>query len=189
MITEGWALADQGQGEAGIALLHEGLSASRATGAEVFMTGWLAMLAEAYGTVGQIEAGLRTVDEALTVAGKTGERVYEAELYRLKGTLALSSLVQRFKSKVTKAQESGVRRLEREAEEYFWNAIEVARRQQAKSLELRAVMSLARLWQQQGKPEEARQLLAEVYNWFTEGFDTPDLQAAKALLDRYKERP
>jgi hypothetical protein len=84
---------------------------------------------------------------------------------------------------------AGGRRLEREAEEYFWNAIEVARRQQAKSLELRAVMSLARLWQQQRKPEEARHLLVEVYNWFTEGFDTADLQAAKVLLDRYKERP
>jgi predicted ATPase len=90
----GWALADQGQGGEGIAQLHEGVAASRATGAEVFLTGWLAMLAEAYGKVGQTEEGLRVVDEALTLVEKKGERVYEAELYRLKGTLALLPKVQ-----------------------------------------------------------------------------------------------
>jgi len=104
--------------------------------------------------------------------GKTGERYYEAELYRLKGELTLAqSRVQGLASSVQK-----------EAEECFQKAIEVARKQQAKSLELRAVMSLSRLWQQQSKKEEARQMLAEVYGWFTEGFDTADLQEAKALL-------
>jgi tetratricopeptide (TPR) repeat protein len=142
------------------------------------------MPAEAYGKVGQTEEGLRVVDEALTLVEKKGEHVYEAELYRLKGTLSLRSIVQRLKSKVTKGPESGDWSLQSEPEECFWKAIEVARRQQAKSLELRAAMSLARLWQRQGKKDEARKLLAKVYSWFTEGFDTADLQEAKALLDR-----
>jgi hypothetical protein len=129
------------------------------------------------------------VDEALTLVEKKGEHVFEAELYRLKGTLSLPSIVQSQKSKVKKGLESGDWSLESAAEECFSKAIEIARRQQAKSLELRAVMSLARLWQQQGKKEEARKLLAEVYSWFTEGFDTTDLQEAKALLAREKERP
>ena len=183
-IIWGWALADQGQGEKGIAQLHEGVTAYRATGAELFLTGWLAMLAEAYGKVDQREEGLRVVDEALTLVEKKGEQVYEAEIYRLKGTLALLPKVQGRQFTVKKSPESGVRSREAEAEECFWKAIEVARRQQAKSLELRAVISLARLWQHQGKQEEARKLLAEVYSWFTEGFDTADLKEARALLGR-----
>ncbi len=122
--------------------------------------------------MGQAEEGVNTLAEALSHVGKTGERYYEAELYRLKGELTLAqSRVQGLASSVQK-----------EAEECFQKAIEVARKQQAKSLELRAVMSLSRLWQQQSKKEEARQMLAEVYGWFTEGFDTADLQEAKALL-------
>ena len=108
----------------------------------------------------------------LRLVDKTDERFYEAELYRIKGQLTLQSKVQGPKSKV-----------EEEAEECFLKAIEIARRQQAKSLELRAVMSLSRLWQQQGKKEDARKLLAEIYGWFTEGFDTVDLQEAKSLLE------
>jgi predicted ATPase len=104
---------------------------------------------------------------------RTGEHFWEAELYRLKGTLTLKqSRVQSLASSVQK-----------EAEECFLKAIEIARRQQAKSLELRAVMSLSRLWQSHGKKAEARQMLAEVYGWFTEGFDTADLQEAKTLLE------
>jgi predicted ATPase len=110
------------------------------------------------------------------VADPSGERFYEAELYRLQGELTLQSKVQGPKSQV-----------EAEAEECFRRAIEIARRQQAKSLELRAVMSLSWLWQQQGKKDEARQLLAEIYGWFTEGFDTKDLQGAKALLAELAE--
>ena len=114
---------------------------------------------------------------------KEGERVYEAELYRLKGELTLQSKIQGPKSKVTCPQPLTPNpQAEAEAEACFQQAIAIARRQQAKSLELRAVMSLSRLWQQQGKKEEARQLLAEIYGWFTEGFDTTDLQEAKALL-------
>jgi len=134
---------------------------------------FLALLAEAYGKGGQAEEGLHVLAEALAHVDKTGERYYEAELYRLKGELTLQQLkVQGSKFKV-----------EEEVEECFLKAIEIARWQQAKSLELRAVMSLARLWQQQGKKDEARQMLAEVYGWFTEGFDTADLQEAKALLE------
>ena len=109
--------------------------------------------------------------EALDHVDKTGERYYEAELYRIKGELTLQSKVQSLKSKVE------------EAEECFLHAIEIAQKQQAKSLELRATMSLARLWQSQGKRVEAHQMLSEVYNWFTEGFDTKDLQEAKVLLN------
>jgi predicted ATPase len=143
----------------------------RATGAESSRTHFLALLAEVYGKVGQAEEGLTLLTEALALVDKTEERVSEAELYRIKGTLTLQSKVQGPKFKVE------------EAEECFLKAIEIARRQQAKSLELRAVMSLSRLWQHQGKKEEARRMLAEVYGWFTEGFDTADLKEAKALLE------
>jgi len=110
--------------------------------------------------------------EALAVVDKTGERSYEAELYRLKGELTL----QQFKVQGSKSE------VEEEAEAHFLKAIEIVRRQSAKSLELRAVMSLAKLWQQRSKQKEAHALLSEIYNWFTEGFDTKDLQEAKALL-------
>ena len=130
------------------------------------------MLAEVHGKLGQAEEGLGVVAEALAFAGESEEHLYEAELYRLKGALTLQSKVQGPESEV-----------EEEAEECFHKAIKIARKQQAKSLELRAVMSLSRLWQRQGKRDEARQILAEIYDWFTEGFDTKDLQDARALLD------
>jgi predicted ATPase len=136
----------------------------------------LALLAEAYGQGGKAEEGFTLLAEALELVDKTGARGYEAELYRVKGELTLSQ------SGVP--PESQGREV---AEACFQKAIEIARKQQAKSLELRAVMSLARLWQQQGKITEAHQLLSEVYNWFTEGFDTKDLQEAKALLDELAE--
>ena len=114
---------------------------------------------------------------------RTGERYHEAELYRLKGELTLAqSSVQRLESRVTNPQ-SPAPNPHAEAEACFLKAVEIARRQQAKSLELRAAMSLSRLWQQQGKKEEAHSMLAEIYGWFTEGFDTKDLQEAKALLE------
>jgi predicted ATPase len=143
----------------------------------------LALLAEAYGKAGQREEGLTTLAEALALVDETGERFYEAELYRLKGQLTLQKL------SVASSQLSGpnpqslVPNPHAEAEACFQKAIAIARRQQARSLELRATTSLARLWQQQGKKDEARQMLAEIYGWFTEGFDTADLQEAKALLE------
>ncbi len=174
----GRALAEQGQVEEGIAQMQQGLAAFRAVGTKTGRPVHLAGLAEAYGKVGQAEEGLSALSEALTLVNKTEERYYEAELYRLKGELSLQSRqvkASQNKSEVTNPQT--------EAEVCFLKALEIARRQQAKSLELRAVMSLSRLWQQQGKKEGARQMLADIYGWFTEGFDTKDLQEAKVLLD------
>jgi len=172
-VLQGWARAEQGQVEEGITQIGQGLANSHAIEVGVHRSYHLALLAEAYGEMGQAEEGLAALAEALTVVDKSGERFYEAELYRLKGELTLQwSSVQRLAS--------GVRK---QAEECFQKAIEIAQRQQAKSLELRATMSLVRLWQQQGKKHEAHHLLAEIYGWFTEGFDTKDLQEAKALLE------
>jgi len=193
----GWALAEQGQAAEGIVQMGQGLAAVRATGAEIGRPRALAMLAEAYGQLGQGEEGLSLVAKALAVVDRTGERFDEAELYRLKGELLLNAergtRNDEFKktlSSVDVHRSSFIvhRSAEAEAEECFWRAIEIARRQSAKSLELRAVMSLSRLWQHQGKKEEARQMLAEIYGWFTEGFDTADLQEAKALLEELSGR-
>jgi predicted ATPase len=166
-IIRGWALAQQGQARAGIAQIHQGLTDWRATGAELVQPYFLALLAEAYGIMGQPEAGLPVLTEALALVETTGERWYEPELYRLKGEL----LLQQASDNQTEAESS------------FHHALAIARNQQAKSLELRAATSLARLWQQQGKRQEAHDLLAPVYGWFTEGFDTADLKDAKALLE------
>jgi predicted ATPase len=184
----GWALAEQGQREEGIAQMRQGLAALQALGTELARSLFLALLAEAYGRMEQPEEGLTLLAEALVVVDKNGERYYEAELYRLKGQLTLQKFqVSGFKFQVPESPESEVRSPESEAEECFWEAIEIARRQQAKSLELRAVMSLSRLWQSQGKKKEAHDLLAEIYGWFTEGFDMADLKEAKALLEQLKE--
>jgi predicted ATPase len=126
---------------------------------------------DAQSQVGHVKEGLVLLDEALAVVNETGGRVAEAELHRLKGDLLLPSGVQSLKSRV------------QEAEACFQKAIDVARSQSTKSLELRAAMSLSRLWQRQDKRDEARKLLAEIYGWFTEGFDTADLKDAKTLLD------
>jgi predicted ATPase len=169
---QGWALTEQGKGEEGIAQMHQSLAALQAMRVGCERTYWLALLAEAHGKVGEAEQGLAVLVEALAQVEKTGERFYEAELYRLKGTLTLQSKIQGSHSAVAA-----------EAEECFLQAIAIARKQQGKSLELRAVMSLSRLWQRQGKKDEARHLLSEIYGWFTEGFDTKDLQEAKTLLE------
>jgi tetratricopeptide (TPR) repeat protein len=129
-----------------------------------------------------LEEGLAVLAKALALVDKTGERVSEAELYRLKGELVSQSGVRSPESAITDSRPLAPDP-KSEAEACFLKAIDIARKQQAKSLELRAATSLARLWQQQGRKEEARQLLAEIYDWFTEGFDTKDLQEAKALLD------
>jgi len=167
MILRGWALAAQGQGAEESAPMRQGLAGWHATGAELWRPYWLALLADASGKEGRVEEGLAVLDEALAVVANTGERFWEAELFRLKGALLL----------LRSAEHHA------EAETYFHQALDVARRQEAKSLELRAAMSLARLWQQQGQRAEARELLAPIYGWFTEGFDTADLQEAKALLE------
>jgi predicted ATPase len=138
----------------------------QSTGLKLYRPSLLALLAETYGQAGQPEAGLTVLDEALTLVEATEERWWEAEVYRLKGELLLRLPLPDIP----------------QATAYFHQALDVARRQQAKALELRAALSLSRLWQQQGQRDQARQLLTEIYSWFTEGFATPDLQEAKALL-------
>jgi predicted ATPase len=170
-ILRGWALAEQGQ--EGIAQIRHGLNAWRATGAELQRPYFLALLAEAYGKVGQSEEGLSVLAEALAAVEKTGERYWEAELYRLKGELLLRQGTGRGGSRTAPTEE---------AEACFYQAIQIANRQSAKSLEFRAVVSLSRLLQTQGK-KEARQLLVDIYGWFTEGFETKDLKEAKGLLE------
>jgi len=167
MILRGWALAEQGQATQGIAQIRQGLEAWRGTGAELGQTYYGTLLAEAYGKAGAPEDGLHVIAEALAQAGRTEERFYEAQLHRLKGELLLA------RSRANQA----------EAEICFHQALDVARRQQAKSLQLRAAMSLAHLWQQQGRRAEARELLAPIYGWFIEGFDTADLQEARTLIE------
>jgi class 3 adenylate cyclase/predicted ATPase len=167
VIMQGWALAQQGQVKEGMAQMTQGLQAYQATGAAIRRPHFLALLAEAHRITGQPETGLTILTEALALVDTTGERWYEPELYRLKGEL----LLQQNSDNHT------------EAASCFQQALAIARRQQAKSWELRAATSLSRLWQQQDKRDAARQLLAPIYGWFTEGFDTADLQEAKALLD------
>jgi len=186
-LWQGWALAAQGQVEEGIAQIRQGLAAERTTGTELRRQYWLALLAEACGQMDQIEEGLTALSEALAMVQKNGERFWEAELYRLKGQLLLGVRDQRseigdhFLSAVSDTLHSS-------PEECFRQAVDIARRQNAKSLELRATLSLSRLLQKEGRSEEARGNLSEIYNWFTEGFDTPDLQEAKALLDALTDK-
>jgi class 3 adenylate cyclase/predicted ATPase/ABC-type transport system involved in cytochrome c biogenesis ATPase subunit len=162
----GWALAMQGQGEAGLAQMHRGLTAVLATGQMLAQPRCLVLLAEATGHTGQVAEGLRLLAEALTALEASGQGDLLAEAYRLQGDLLLRQAL----PDVT------------QAEACFQEALAVARRQQAKSWELRAALSLSRLWQRQGKRTAARELLAPVYGWFTEGFDTADLREARALL-------
>jgi predicted ATPase len=168
LVMRGWALAEQGAWASGIAQLRQGLTAWVATGGEAHHTYHLALLAEALGREGQIEEGLGVLAEALVLMHGTGEGFHGAELHRLRGEFLLRQ----------EAAEGACR----EAEGCFGRALGMARRQQAKSLELRAAMSLTRLYQKQDRQAEARPMLADCYGWFTEGFDTADLQEAKALL-------
>jgi class 3 adenylate cyclase/predicted ATPase len=181
-IYRGCALVEQGRGEEGITEIRQSLAAYQATGAEAGRVLFLTLLAEGYRKSGQVAEGLSVLGEALALAEEKREHWWEAELYRLKGQLVLQSEVRSPKSELTNPQ-SPTPNPQAEAEACFLKAIEIARHQQAKSWELRAATSLARLWQQQSKKKEAYELLAPVYNWFTEGFDTADLKDAKALLD------
>ncbi len=161
---QGWLLAAQGKVGEGIMKMREGLDAEQARVHTVLRPYSFMLLAGAYGEVGQLEDGLNAVSEELNRANRTDNRLWDAELNRVKGELLLEADVS-------------------EAETCFQEAMNVSQQQGAKSLELRAVMSLSRLRQGQGKKEEARQMLAEIYGWFTEGFDTADLKEAKALLE------
>jgi predicted ATPase len=202
-VLRGWALTEQGQEVEGITQLYKGLAAYRATGAEAMQPYFLALLAAVRQSTGRGTEGMERVAEALAAVDKTGERQYEAELYRLKGELTLAqskdqglgpSLTKRVgvSAPGSSLHNSSAPQLipstqaAEEAEACFHQAITVAQRQHAKSLELRAATSLARLWQRQGKKAEAHKVLFDVYHWFTEGFATKDLQEAKALLDELR---
>ena len=167
MSVRGWALAMQGQGEEGLAQVRRGIAALRATGAALLVPYLCTMLAEVSDHLGHPADGLQALAEAHTLVEQHDERWWEAEVSRLRGVLLLRQ---------TETPQA-------EAETWLQRALDVARCQEAKSLELRAAMSLARLWQQQGRRAEARALLAPVYGWFTDGFDTADLQEAKMLLE------
>ena len=166
-ILRGWALVQEGRGEEGSAQMRQSLADLRATGAGLWQPTFLALIAEADGRIGQAERGLEVLGEAMAIVERNDERFYEAELHRLKGELLLVS---------TPTDLSG-------AERCFRVALEIAERQKAKSLGLRAAMSLARLWVGERRPSEAYDLLAPIYGWFIEGFDTPDLKEAKTLLE------
>ena len=173
-MLKGWATAEKGQLEAGISLLREGLISFQATGTKVLVPQWMIVLAELYATLGQVKDALSTLAEAQLLYKKNnGERYFIAEMLRLKGQL----LIQQKKDKMQEASDCG------ESATHLLNAIELARQQEAKSLELRAAVSLSRIWQSQGKKSDAFDLLSEIYGWFEEGLDTPDLIAAKVLLE------
>jgi class 3 adenylate cyclase/predicted ATPase len=188
LVLRGWAIALQGQEEEGITQIHQGIAAHCSTGANLGRPYFLSLLAEVYGRVGKIQEGIAAVEEALPIVSQNDERHQEVELHRVKGELILQQLqVQGAKYKVSNSPPLASD-LVAEAEACFLKAVEVARAQRAKSPELRAVTSLARLWKEQGKRAEARRMLAEIYGWFTEGFDTADLKTAKALLDNLASR-
>jgi predicted ATPase len=167
LMTQGALRLSRGKASDAARLLTSGHKAHQATGATVFMPWCLTYLAAAYGSLSQYDDGRRMISEAIEAVDRTNERWCEAEVARVAGEVALLGL----------EQDSA------KAQEYFERALTVVRRQQAKSWELRAAMSLARLWRDQGKVQQARELLAPVYGWFTEGFDTRDLKEAKALLE------
>ena len=166
-ILRGWTMAAQGRNEEGIALIREGLAGTRATGSELHRPYFLTLLAEAQMQIGRFDDGLNSLAEALAAADRNENRHYETEMHRLRGELLL------------KQSDSNAP----EAHNCFGRAVEIAREQSAKSLELRATMSLARLLDKQSRRDEARAMLTEIYGWFTEGFDTADLIDAKALLE------
>ena len=184
-ITRGWALLEQGSEEEAIEQMRRGFAALQATGTELLRPHFLALLAEALGKTRQPEEGLRVLEEALELANRNGEGSYLAELYRIKGELLLMQAADR---RVSRASAGGRAVVEVEppavveAEACFHQATRISQQQKAKSWELRAVMSLVRLYQKQGKQKEARSLLAQIYEGFTEGFDTVELREAKALL-------
>ena len=167
-ILQGWAMAQKGKKGEAIDMMREGLSAWQAMGAEVSGPHCISLLAEVYGRVGQPDKGLDILLQAFEMVEKNGERLYEPELHRLKGELLLQS------------KEENISK----AESCFHQAIHIASHQNAKSLELRATMSLSRLLIEMGRKEEAKKILTETYDWFTEGFTTRDLREAKELLER-----
>ncbi|MFB0565693.1 MAG: AAA family ATPase, partial [Candidatus Aminicenantaceae bacterium] len=169
---QGWQQAEEGQFEEGINYIHQGWAIIRAVGTEAYGSTEFFLLADAYRKAGKPEDGLKVLSEAFEFVEKTGERMLEVELHRLKGELL-----------AMKGEAEDKSEIKEEAEESFRKAIDISRLQSARLWELRATTSLSRLLQKQGKKREARKLLADILEWFTEGFDTPDLKEAKALLE------
>ena len=166
-IFGGWAAINRGEVDGGVDELIRGLAAWRKTGARLWLPIFLALEAEGHFKAGRDQAAFHSIEQALATSDVTGERWAIAEILRVNANLLLTT---------------GRGKAE-EVEEALIESLEIARQQQAKSWELRSATSLARLWRDQGKPQQARELLAPVYGWFTEGFDTRDLKEAKALLD------
>ena len=177
-IFQGFIKTEEGKAEEAIALIEQGRNSMLAMGWKNLSSWSSGILAEAHGKAGKPEEGLQEIAKDLAFVESSGERFVEAELYRIKGELLLKKAEIEAKKKGKTEDE-----IVEQSEMCFHKAIEVARPQKAKSWELRATMSLCRLWQRQGKKEEARKILQDIYDWFTEGFDTPDLKDAKALLD------
>ena len=168
-LSKGCVLAMTGKSYEAVQMLTSGIAAWRLTGSTAALPMYLSDLASAYTNNGRINDARRCIDEAIVAIKTTKETIYEAEVYRIAGDIALKS-----------PQPNAT-----EAEWNFNRALAVARQQQARSWELRAAMSMARLWRDQGKSQQARELLAPVYGWFTGGFDTLDLREAKALFDEF----
>jgi predicted ATPase len=181
-IAGAWALADQDRQEVLIEQIRKGIAAHQATGTEVLLPHFSALLVELLLSTGQLEEGFRVLEEVQAKVVRNGECYYQAELFRLKGELLLARLPNPGAAKGRKTSAGVERNSVAEAEACFNQSIKIAQQQQGKSLELRSAMSLARLYQRQSKRQEAREMLAQVYDWFTEGFDTIDLREAKALL-------
>jgi predicted ATPase len=169
-LHQGWLFALTGRAAEAVQVISSGVPAWRSIGSKLWMPNCMSHLAKAYAETGQFNDAWRCIGDAMTAVETNKEKLWEAEVHRTAGEIALMS----------SEPELG------KAEEYFERAVAVSRQQQAKSWELRAAMSLARLWCDQGKPQEARELLAPVYEWFTEGFDTLDLKEAKMLLDELR---
>jgi predicted ATPase len=191
-ILQGWERTRLAQAEAGLTQMREGLATLRAMGGEVLRPSLLALLADAYARDGQMVAGLDVLEEALVTADEHTERFYAAELHRLQGEFFLQQWREVGAIPALRAIDQGhvadggvinQPPLQIEAEACFQSALHIAQRQRAKMLELRATVSLSRLWQRQGKCTAAHALLAPIYGWFSEGFDTADLQEAKVLLE------
>jgi DNA-binding winged helix-turn-helix (wHTH) protein/tetratricopeptide (TPR) repeat protein len=208
LMGHGTALSALGHREEGMALIEQGIALHRSTGARFMLTDFMTRLAQLYGENGQLDKGFATVQEVLAIAHTQGERLFEAEMYRVKGELTLQSKARlgQLKTGQDKSEDADPRLLtpdpQAEAEGYFLKAIAIAQQQHAKSLELRAVMSLVRLRQHQAQEHptrhtlhetrpalaEAHRMLSEIYNWFTEGFNTKDLQEAKVLLKELQQQ-
>jgi predicted ATPase len=167
MLGRGWLLGLTGRAADAVQMITSGIAAWRSTGATMHLPSWLSYLAAAHAELGQLDEAWRYIGEAMSTIETTKESWFEAEVYRIAGEIALMAP----EPDAAKAQEC------------FEQALAIARAQQAKSWELCSAMSMARLWRDQGKQDAARELLAPVYGWFTEGFDTLDLKEAKALLD------